>query len=273
VRLLVLGAGYAGGATARSARARGLSVIAGTRRAERAAELAALGLDARIGAPAQVLEAVREASPRDDDLRVLIAFPPDGATDAALAPRLATARSVVYVSSTGVYGTAVARIDDATEVARAGLARRNALRVEAEELYRSIGASVVRVPAIYGPGRGLQMRLASGTLRLPEGADHVSSRIHVDDLAEALVSLLGLGLARETFVAGDRLPASHREVVAFLCEAMRLPMPRGVPIDQVDESLRVERVVDASRLWSTLGLEPRYPTYREGFAQALRVGA
>lgn len=274
MQLLVLGAGYAGLAAARLARARGHEVFASTRRPERAAELEALGCRASIGAPPEVLDALRGArSVAWDALRVLVTFPPDGATDARVAERLSSVRAIVYVSSTGVYGPAVGRVDDATEVTRTGQAPRNALRLDAEERYRAVGACLVRVPAIYGPGRGLHVRLAAGALRLPEGCAPVSSRIHVDDLADALVSLAALGVRDERFVAGDLLPASHHEVVAFLCEAMGLPVPAAVPAREVDESLRVERRVDAARLWSTIGRAPRFPTYREGFAHVLNDGA
>src|SRR5258708_38627058 len=101
-------------------------------------EVARLGLDGLIGR-ADVIGTTRTAGPADGVLgridrrvvpvltrevvealvppgaRVLVGFPPDGETDRAIAPALASAR-VVYLSTTGVYGSARGRVDEATDV-------------------------------------------------------------------------------------------------------------------------------------------------------------
>ncbi len=282
MRLLILGGGFTGTAVARQALARGLAVHASTRDPERAARLAALGVTPLLVAslaegPAQPMLEMLHALPIDAEMSVLVTFPPDGATDRALAPRLAGARSIAYVSSSVVYGGARGRVDETTPTvassrepdALANAMPRARLRVEAEAVYRDLGATIVRAPAIYGPGRGLHLRLARGTLRLAGDGDNVVSRVHVEDLASALLELLVRGTRDALFVAGDRLPAPHVEVVRHVCEALGLPMPPRVPGEQADETLRHERALDPSRLYAALGREPRFPTYREGFAQCL----
>jgi len=265
VRLLILGTGFTGSIVARDALARGIPVVASTRDPERARALATRGLT-----PLCLPDLTAEPLPLDERTSVLVTFPPDGRTDRALAPQLARARSVAYVSSSVVYGGARGHVDEQTPVR--GDTPRAIARIDAESVYRDLGATIVRAPAIYGPGRGLHLRLASGALRLAGEGTNVISRVHVEDLASALLELLVRGTRDALFVAGDRLPAPHGEVIRFLCETMNLPMPEHAPADQADETLRNERALDPSLLWSTLGREPRFPTYREGFLHCLAVG-
>jgi nucleoside-diphosphate-sugar epimerase len=273
-RLVILGGGFTGSVVARLALAAGLEVAATTRSEARAQALRAIGANAvlvdRLEAGGARAFASSLDSSIDRSARVLVTFPPDGETDGALAPIAARARALVYVSSTGVYGGARGRVDEMTPV-DPGVPRA-AARIAAEQLWQQAGASVVRAPAIYGPGRGLHLRLARGEVRLAEDMGNAISRVHVDDLAAALLALL-LRDARATYVIGDDAPAPHAEVVRWLCQAMNLPEPPRAAAPELDETLRNDRRVDPSRLRADLGLAPAYPTYREGFAHCLRADA
>jgi nucleoside-diphosphate-sugar epimerase len=271
-RLVVLGCGYAGTAVARLARARGVSVLTNVRsdarasalRAEGFAVLQAAALDATI------------ADHVDASTHVVVAFPPDGATDARVAPSLARAASVTYLSSTGVYGDYRGVVDESTPVPVAPSAR-GAKTLAAEALYRAAGGTVLRCPALYGRDRGLHVRVLRGEHQIPgDGTRHLS-RIHVEDLAlfvlasaSASASASGAEPAPSgaTLLVGDLEPAPHVDVVRFICATYGVPMPPFVPLESVPESLRADRSVDASRTIAKLGVKLRYPSYREGMARA-----
>lgn len=255
-RVVVFGAGFTGARVAALATGRGEEVVAVVRSAERAASLA--------GEPFRVLrDPVVDVARAfvGADTHAIVCFPPDGTTDAALAPLLVGAAAVSYVSTTGVYGDREGRVDDATPVA-AGPSP----RLDAEEAYRRVGGTVLRAPGIYGPERGLHVRVRSGAHALPGDGANVMSRIHVDDLAELL--LASRAVRGETFVVGDLEPAPQREVVAWICREYGCPMPPSVPPQQVHESLRRDRRIDVSRALSVLGVTLRHPTYREGMSRA-----
>jgi len=266
MRLLILGGGFTGAVVARQALERGIAVAATTRDPERGARLAHAGVT-----PIVTSSLARKPLGIDGETAVLVTFPPDGATDREIAPQLACARSVAYVSSSVVYGDARGHVDESTPTN--GRTSRAVARIDAESIYRDLGATIVRAPAIYGPGRGIHLRLAKGTLRIAGEGTNIVSRVHVEDLASALLELLVRGTREALFVAGDRLPAPHVDVIRFLCQTMQLPMPPHAPADEADETLRNERALDPSLLWSTLGREPLFPTYREGYVQCLAADA
>lgn len=259
--LLVLGCGYTGLAVARRRIALGERVVGTRRDLGQHPALRAAGIEPR----ASVDDAVTLVDAETD---VLVAYPPDGETDARLAPRLAHARAIVYLSSTTVYGLDAPRpggrrIDDTTPTqAETPRAR---LRLEAEAAFRAVGATVLRAPAIYGPDRGLATRIREGRHRVPGDGDHWVSRVHVEDLARFVEGAFATAAARgDCFVVGDLDPAPHREVVSFVCAAWGCAPPPQVPLAEADESLRADRRVDPSRALAVLGVTLAYPSYRDG---------
>lgn len=261
--LFLLGVGFVAEAVAFAAKGRRL---AGTTRNPLAADrLRSLGIEPFVLAPGA--ETALRESLRDSD--VVVSFPPDGLTDERMASLTDSVRRIVYVSSTGVYGETRGRIDNTTPAAPNDDTGRR--RLDAEQTWRKAGATVVRAPGIYGPGRGLHRSLQSGIYRLPGDGSGVISRIHVDDLAQVLLAALVADVAGRTFVVGDLHPVPQREVVEWLCEKMGVAMPASVPLDQAPRTLRGSRSVDPGETLSELGVSLRYPSYREGFAACLAV--
>jgi nucleoside-diphosphate-sugar epimerase len=261
-RILVLGCGYAGTAIARLARERGLAVVANVRSDARAESLRAAGFE--VLQRAALDETIGEHV--DERTHVVVAFPPDGSTDARIAPSLARAAAVTYLSSTGVYGEQRGVVDDTTPVPAASSNERGAKILAAEAVYAAQDATVLRCPALYGRDRGLHVRVIRGEHRIPGDGMRCLSRIHVDDLAQLVLASASLPRTRRIMVVGDREPAPHVEVVRFICEAYGVPMPPFVPLESVHESLRADRRVDGSRALAELGVTLLYPSYRQGMA-------
>jgi nucleoside-diphosphate-sugar epimerase len=132
-------------------------------------------------------------------------------------------------------------------------------------LYREQGATVLRACGIYGPDRGLHLRVIRGEHKIPGDGSRMLSRIHVEDLA---AFALAADQARaETFVIGDEEPAQHIEVVRFICETYNVPLPPSIPLDQAHATLQADRTVDSTRARSTLNVQLRYPSYRIGMSR------
>jgi nucleoside-diphosphate-sugar epimerase len=263
--LVILGCGFVGLEVMRLARAEGFDVIGTTRGGSRAADL---GLGFEMRTFAELTRPIVEALV-PEGARVLVAFAPDGRTDAAIAPALGRAR-VVYVSTTGVYGRARGHVDETTEVDPSE--PRAAERLAAERVYRDAGATVLRAAGIYGPWRGLHRRLLGGEFKIPGSGTNVVSRIHVTDLARWSLAMLGPAGERhrgEAFVVADDAPVPQIEVIRWLCDRLALPLPPEAPIAEVAPTLRHDRSVDNARIKRALATSLLFPTYREGFEACL----
>lgn len=263
-RLLILGCGYTGLALVRAARELDLEVVATTR------SLAHVAAIEQRGARALRLEREgTELLQREltENTALVVTFPPDGSSDARWAPLAPRAYAAAYVSSSGVYGQRSGAIDDNTPPTPDS--PRTQLRLEAERHWQAAGATVLRAAAIYGPGRGQHERVRSGSARIVGDGSHHICRIHVEDLARALLASVRLRLGPEAYVVADDLPAPQGEVVRFLSARLGVQVPPSVPLESAPETLRHDRQLDASRFKRDAQLSWRYPTYREGFDACL----
>lgn len=258
--LVVLGCGFTGTVAAGARRAEGGRVIATTRSLVRAAELGRGGVEAHV-APSLTAADVERLVPAGAD--VLVTFPPDGVTDAAIAPALERARAIAYISSTAVYGGATGRVDEATPVDPGDA--RAAARLAAEAPYLRRGGVTLRAAGIYGPWRGLHRRLLLGQHRLVDGGRSVVSRVHVEDLARLALAALDHAPRGEAFTVADDAPVPQIEVIAWLCRRLRIELPPAAAAGEVHETLRHDRAVSSARIQRVLGLQLLYPTYRDGF--------
>jgi nucleoside-diphosphate-sugar epimerase len=257
--VLILGGGFTGIAVAKQALAKGLSVVATTRSEARAQALEALGVKAVIGA-------LDEATVRGivgSTTRALVTIPPEIELDRAIARGLAGAASHVYVSSTAVYGRAHGVVDEDTPVDADG--PRAAARIDAERTHREAGASIVRAPGIYGPGRGMHLRVARRELAFSSDTTSIVSRVHVDDLGAMLLRLLLTPRPREVFVAGDREPASHADVAKWIAAKLGVELTMDAPPNRTFAG----RTANPSRALAEGVLTLAYPTYREGYADCI----
>lgn len=170
-----------------------------------------------------------------------------------------------YLSSTGVYGdTRGAWVDESAPV---GTGRRTA-RVAADAQWLEAGAHAFRLPGIYGPGRSAFDRLRSGRAHRIDLPEQVFSRIHVEDIASAVVAALESGAAARPWNIADDAPAHQNTVIEEAARLMGVEPPPVVPLDSLSEASRgfyaENRRVANGRARRVLGWAPRFRDYREG---------
>jgi len=191
---------------------------------------------------------------------VLYSIPPEGAPTARALLGDAPVR-VVYISTTGVYGSAKF-VDETTPVDESS--ERAQPRLDAE---RDIAAGpwstlILRPAAIYGPDRGVQESVRAGTY--PPGENYIS-RIHVDDLAAHCEAALISDLTGAYPVA-DEEPCTSREIAEFCAQLLHVDLPIG-PVAR--PRIFGDRRVDGSAIRKLLGVTLRYPSYRTGIPASL----
>lgn len=179
------------------------------------------------------------------------------------------ARWLGYLSSTGVYGdTGGAWVDESAPI-RGRRAARNA--ADAAWLGLRGDVRVFRLPGIYGPGRSALDRVRTGTAHRVDLPDQIFSRVHVDDIASAIIASFA-SPATGAFNIADDLPASQNSVIEAACAMLGVAPPPMIAPDDPSLSAMARsfyaenRRVATGRAKRLLDWQPRYPTYRHGLA-------
>lgn len=277
-RLLSLGHGFSARALAHRLRPHGWHIVGTTRSRDKLDGIAATGVEPVLW-PGQDLAPLIAEFPN-----VLISAGPDADGDPVLAEYRDTfgksardLRWVGYLSTTGVYGDHGGDwVDENTPLTPS--TKRGQARVQAEAEWQDINdlpLHVFRLAGIYGPGRGPFAKVRRGTARRIIKDGQVFSRIHVDDIAQALDLSLHAPDPGAIYNLCDDDPAPPQDVIAHAAELLGLPLPPAVTYESADmtpmarsfyaESKRVRN----DRIKAALGWEPIYPDYRNGLAAML----
>ncbi len=277
---VIFGCGFVGRRLARRLLADGKSVRAFARHTEKLAPLAELG--ARVHA----FDAVKQRvfGPAVYGARspvVVYSIPPLGnmpsgeavrrAADAALS---VGATRFIYLSSTAVYGPTPEGevVDEDSQLALSdGEAMIRIADESAVESARHSGLStvVLRMAAIYGPGRGVRERLKAGTYKLVDEGGHMFSRVHVDDVVGVILAAAERApTPAAVYCVSDDRPSTQKEYADWLVSRLGVPSPPTVASLAPGQPRRPvrNRAVSNARLKRELDYVLRYPTYVEGEA-------
>lgn len=191
-----------------------------------------------------------------------------------LAPKL---EWVGYLSTTGVYGDhGGAWVDETTPPSPSTL--RGEWRVAAEADWASVPElplHVFRLAGIYGPGRGPFAKVRKGTARRIIKPGQVFSRIHVDDIAQVLAASIARPNPGAIYNVCDDDPAPPEDVIEHAAQLLGLPNPPAVDFDTAEmtplaRSFYAEnKRVRNDRMKAELGVDLKYPSYRDGLAALL----
>ncbi len=282
--LFCFGLGYSAGFLARTLMARGWR-IAGTTR------------DRPAGGDEFPLHRFSRAHPFGDaagllagSTHVLISIPPDDAgcpvldRHGAALTALKSLRWLGYLSTTNVYGDRGGDWVDESSPARPS-GERGRRRVAAEQgwldLHRSAGLPVhiFRLAGIYGPGRNALAALKAGTARRVAKPGQVFSRIEVEDLVAVLLASMARPRPGAVYNVCDDEAAAPEAVVAHAASLLGVAPPpledfATAPLSPMARSFYDDNKRVSNRLIKDeLGVDLRYPTYREGLAALNRAAS
>ena len=276
--LLSIGHGFSARALAARLVPQGWRIVGTTRSPDKSDAIADTGVEPVVW-PGADLGALIAQFPN-----VLVSAGPDSAGDPVLnavedavtraAPDL---RWVGYLSTTGVYGDHDGDwVDEDTPLTPS--TKRGRARVAAEARWQAIPdlpLHIFRLAGIYGPGRGPFAKVRAGTARRIIKEGQVFSRIHVEDIAQALELSVQRPDPGAVYNLCDDDPAPPQDVIAHAAELLGLPVPPAIPFDQADmtpmaRSFYAEsKKVRNDRIKQALGWAPQFPTYRAGLAALL----
>lgn len=283
MKVLIIGCGDTGRRIADRCLASGDSVVATTRSSDRREQLAAAGIEA------QLLDLDNDpdgpALPRADIVYMLVPPGGHGSHDPRTAGLLTLLEQnglpqrFVYISTTGVYGDCggdwVAETwprQPQTDRAWRRAAAEQQLEIWSER--QGLELVILRVPGIYGPGRLPTARLERSEPVLHENESPWSNRIHIDDLAAAVVIAGTRDGASGIYNVSDGRPTTMTDYFNRVADACGLPRPPQISREQAEQQLSVNmlaflnesRRIDNTRLLRELKVQLQYPDLDSGLA-------
>jgi len=197
---------------------------------------------------------------------------------AAFGEKLAASRlrSVVYLSTIGVYGDRGGAWVDENTPAQPDTAR-GRQRLLAERRWQEFGmrsgaaVAILRLAGIYGPGRNALVQIAHGTARRIVKPGQVFNRIHASDIAQAIDTAFTHNAAG-IFNITDDGPGPPEDPIVFAAGLLGREPPTQISFETAAPSMsplalsfwQECRRVRNDKLKRELGVTLLYPTYREG---------
>jgi nucleoside-diphosphate-sugar epimerase len=275
--VLIFGFGFSGRAIAKAALAAGFTVTITSRNpAAQNPEpgVAVIDFTEAEDALAEATHLVITAAPDERGDPVLARY----AAQIVVADNL---RWAGYLSTTGVYGNRDgAWVDEDTPPAPT--TPRAQRRVAAERDWAASGiksVDIFRLAGIYGPGRSMFDDLREGIARRVIKPGHLFGRIHRDDIAQGVLAAMQQDppAGVRIFNFSDDEPAASADVVVEAARLLGVEPPAPVlfadaapKMSEMGLSFWAEnRKVANAKTKAALGIEWKYPTYREGLAAIL----
>ena len=183
---------------------------------------------------------------------------------------------VGYLSTTGVYGNTKGEWVSETNQPKPFQNRSHKrLNCEREWIESGLPVQVFRLPGIYGPGRSTFEAIRNKKIRVISKKNQVFSRIHVADIANAIIYLLqnkdSLNFYQVINIADDE-PCSQLEVIQYCYDLLGLTMPKPILFEDAKKELSPiaqsfwmeNRRVSNKLLCETLGYKLIYKNYKIG---------
>jgi len=186
-----------------------------------------------------------------------------------------------YLSTTGVYGNTygnwVSEKDQPKPLQERSQRR---LNCEKEWINSNLPIQIFRLPGIYGPGRSTLEAITNKKIKVIHKDNQVFSRIHVADIANAIIYLLQnqhkFNFHQIINIADDE-PCSQMEVIKYSYQLLGLKMPEKILFKEAQKYLSPiaksfwleNRRVSNKLLCEDLGYKLIYKNYQLGLNNCL----
>ena len=187
-----------------------------------------------------------------------------------------------YLSTTGVYGNTfgewVSENDPANPIQERSKRR---LLCEEKWINANLPTQIFRLPGIYGPGRSTIDSILKGNIKVIFKENQVFSRVHVADIANAIIYLLQnqnkFNFHKIINIADDN-PCSQIEVIRYSYNLLGMKMPEQIDFEEAKNNLspialsfwEENRRVSNSLLCKKLGYKLIHKDYKSGLQNCLK---
>ena len=181
---------------------------------------------------------------------------------------------ITYLSATSVYGDYGGEWVD--EKSKTNPTSINGIeRLKAEQSWiklaqkNNLPLQIFRLSGIYSNQYNVLKRLKTGEAKIINKKNHFFSRIHVEDIANALFNSLDNFKKREIYNISDDKPASNKEVIMYGIKLLGVNKPQTIEMNEIENEMfknfyKDSKKVSNKKMKNCFNFELKYPTYTEG---------
>ncbi len=181
---------------------------------------------------------------------------------------------ITYLSATSVYGDHGGEWVD--EKSKTNPTSINGIeRLKAEQSWMKLAQKnnlplqIFRLSGIYSNQYNVLKRLKTGEAKIINKKNHFFSRIHIEDIANALFKSLDNFKKGEIYNISDDKPASNKEVIMYGIKLLGVNKPQTIEIDEIENEMlknfyKDSKKVSNKKMKNCFNFELKYPTYIEG---------
>ena len=272
-KFLILGCGFSGSFFAKTIREFGCTVLTSSRSANKDRNSFIFNSENNVIPEEEIFDGVTH---------ILSCIPPDkNGNDPVLESLQSKLQDlplewVGYLSTTGVYGnTEGGWVSEGDQPNPFQKRSHNRLNCEKKWIESSLPVQIFRLPGIYGPGRSTFVAIRNKKIRVISKKNQVFSRIHVADIANAIIYLLqnkNYLKFHQIINIADNEPSSQIEVIQYCYHLLGLKIPNPILFEDAKKELSPiaqsfwmeNRRVSNKLLCETLGYELIYKNYKLG---------
>ena len=181
---------------------------------------------------------------------------------------------ITYLSATSVYGDHGGEwVDETSQTNPTSINGIQRLKVEKNWIEFSqqcnLSLQIFRLSGIYSNQYNVLKRLKTGEVKIINKKNHFFSRIHVEDIANALFKSLDNFKKGEIYNISDDKPASNKEVIMYAIKLLGVNEPPTIETSEIESEMlknfyKDSKKVSNKKMKNFFNFELKYPTYIEG---------
>ena len=181
---------------------------------------------------------------------------------------------ITYLSATSVYGNHngewVNENSETKPTSPNGIER---LKIENEWMQLAskfdLPLQIFRLSGIYSNQYNILKRLKSGEAKIINKKNHYFSRIHVEDIANALSISLNKFKKKEIYNISDNQPASAEVVAMYGVKLLGIDKPKTIEINEIESKMlknfyKDSKKVSNKKMKRYFNYNLNFPSYKEG---------
>ena len=181
---------------------------------------------------------------------------------------------ITYLSATSVYGDHGGEwVDEKSKTNPTSI--NGIARLKAEKFWiklaqeNNLPLQIFRLSGIYSNQHNVLKRLKTGEAKIINKKNHYFSRIHVEDIANALLKSLDNLKKGEIYNISDDKPASNKEIIMYGVKLLGVDKPQTIEMNEIENEMlknfyKDSKKVSNIKMKNFFKFKLKHPTYIEG---------